>query len=175
VVELRKDWKTANVKNYDALREKQMSILLKIEQALLEDLVEPDKAKVWLAIRKDVSSLLGLDAPSRSLSVSLNMKNMDDMTEGELIQKMMEGLSSEKTQKVYAFIMQMHDEQVNEAEVKKLPKPPETQDEFHARMRQQYPDQFKEAGDPPAKTLVEGVVISPSGEAMRLGHGDGKK
>src|SRR5271154_4455875 len=48
VVELKKDWKTANVKNYDALREKQMGILLKIEQALLEDLVEPEKARVWL-------------------------------------------------------------------------------------------------------------------------------
>src|SRR5580704_13269915 len=99
VVELRKDWKTANIKNYDALREKQMGILLKIEQALLEDLVDPDKAKVWLAIRKDVSSLLGLDAPSRSVSVSLNMKNIDDMSTGELWMNMAEGLSSERQQR----------------------------------------------------------------------------
>jgi hypothetical protein len=184
VVELRKDWKTANVKNYDSLREKQMSILLKIEQALLEDLVEPDKAKVWLAIRKDVSSLLGLDAPSRSLSVSLSMKNMDDMTDGELIQKMLEGLSHEKCQKVYAFILRMHDEQVNEVAVEKAPYDcfaaakkymPESDEARLKNLPEKYPGVFKEAGEPPARTLVEGTVISPSGEAMRLGHGDGKK
>ena len=177
VVELRKDWKTANIKNYDALREKQMGILLKIEQALLEDLVDPDKAKVWLAIRKDVSSLLGLDAPSRSVSVSLNMKNIDDMSTGELWMNMAEGLSSERQQRVVEFIMQMQDEQVGRQTA--LPEPkhrPENESTEDRIKRLCVPENgFVPAGGSPARTLVEGTVISPSGEAMRLGHGDGKK
>jgi hypothetical protein len=177
VVELRKDWKTANIKNYDALREKQMGILLKIEQALLEDLVDPDKAKVWLAIRKDVSSLLGLDAPSRSVSVSLNMKNIDDMSTGELWMNMAEGLSSERQQRVVEFIMQMQDEQVGRQtalpEPKQRPANESTEDRIKRLCDPQYG--FVPAGEPPARTLVEGVVISPSGEEMRPGHGDGKK
>jgi hypothetical protein len=182
VVELRKDWKTANVKNYDALREKQMNILLKIEQALLEDLVEPDKAKVWLAIRKDVSSLLGLDAPSRSVSLSLDMKNVEDMSTGELWMNMAEGLSSERHQRVVEFIMQMQDEQSGhqtdlallEPKSSKRPRNESTGDRLK-RICDAHPEVFIQAGEPPARTLVEGVVISPSGEPMRLGHGDGKE
>jgi hypothetical protein len=173
VVELRKDWKTANIKNYDALREKQMNILLKIEQALLEDLVDPDKAKVWLAIRKDVSSLLGLDAPSRSVSVSLNMKNIDDMSTGELWMNMAEGLSSERQQRVVEFIMQMQDEQVGRQTTLPEPKHRPANESTENRIKRLCDPAygFVPAGEPPARTLVEGTVISPSGKEMRPGHG----
>jgi hypothetical protein len=179
VVELRKDWKTANVKNYDALREKQMGILLKIEQALLEDLVEPDKAKVWLAIRKDVSSLLGLDAPSRSVHVSLDMP-IEDMSTGELWQNMAEGLSSERQRSVVEFILRMQEEQNGVQTDIVLPEPQsrrplnESTSDRIKRLHAAHPEVFIKAGEPPARAMVEGVVISPSGEPMRLGHGDGK-
>jgi hypothetical protein len=177
VVELRKDWKTANVKNYDALREKQMGILLKIEQALLEDLVEPDKAKVWLAIRKDVSSLLGLDAPSRSVHMNLDMP-IEDMTTGQLWENMAKGLSSERQQMVVEFILKMHEEETGVQMA--LPEPKsrrpsnESEGDRIKRICEAHPEVFTKAGEPPAKTLVKGVVISPNGESMRLGHGDGK-
>jgi len=50
-------------------------VLERIEQAIVEGVVPPDVANAWRAVRADISRLLGLDAPSKSLSVKVDAES----------------------------------------------------------------------------------------------------
>lgn len=56
---------------FEEYRKAQLAVLERIEQAIIEGMIEPDVANAWRAVRADISKLLGLDAASKSVHVSV--------------------------------------------------------------------------------------------------------
>jgi hypothetical protein len=61
-----------NSKTYLQLKQEQDVILRRMEELLITEQVEPEVAREWRAIRKDISELWGLDAPTKNISASVN-------------------------------------------------------------------------------------------------------
>ena len=82
LAELTQPVEMQNAEAREALRDRQRRILELIESSLIEGRVEPEIAREWRAIRKDISSLLALDEPSRSVSTRININAADPTTMG---------------------------------------------------------------------------------------------
>jgi len=61
-----------NSETYLQLKQEQDTILRRMEELLITEQVDPEVAREWRAIRKDIGALWGLDAPSKSISASVN-------------------------------------------------------------------------------------------------------
>jgi hypothetical protein len=148
-------------------------VLVELDQfkKLASGLEDRHRIRLGLQIMDRWIKLISLGTPQMLL---VGTKNIEDMDSDKILWTLFEPLNQENQRKVMQLMLDLKAEQDNMPKVK-IPSMPETQEQFSERMRRRYPDQFLPAGEPPAKTLVEGVVISPSGEAMRLGHGDGKE
>lgn len=64
---LRERYKTENSKEFEAYRKAQLEVLELIEEGIVEGMIAPDVANSWRQVRSDISKLLGLDAPSKSV------------------------------------------------------------------------------------------------------------
>jgi hypothetical protein len=67
--ELRKTMTESTAQDFEVYRKAQLAILEQIESALLENKVSPEVAREWRQIRGDIATLLGLNAPHRTLSI----------------------------------------------------------------------------------------------------------
>ncbi|HEY4052339.1 MAG TPA: HTH domain-containing protein [Terriglobales bacterium] len=63
---------TANLAEHQQRVEIQEAVLELMEQALLEEKIEPEVANSWRQIRADIADLRGLNAPAKSLSVKVD-------------------------------------------------------------------------------------------------------
>jgi hypothetical protein len=61
-----------NSETYLELKQEQDVILRRMEELLITEQVEPEVAREWRAIRKDISELWGLDAPNKSLHAHID-------------------------------------------------------------------------------------------------------
>jgi predicted transcriptional regulator len=73
--ELRKTMSEETQANFEDYRKAQLAILEQIESALLENKVSPEVAREWRQIRGDIATLLGLNAPHRTLSIKTEIGN----------------------------------------------------------------------------------------------------
>ena len=67
--ELRKTMTETTAQDFEVYRKAQLAVLEQIEDALLENKVSPEVAREWRQIRSDIATLLGLNAPHRTLSI----------------------------------------------------------------------------------------------------------
>jgi len=65
---------------FEDYRKVQLAILESIEDSLLQNKVAPDVAREWRQIRSDIATLLGLNAPHRTLSIKTEIGS--DQTKG---------------------------------------------------------------------------------------------
>lgn len=129
-------------------------------KAVADQMQPAAKVRLGLAIMDRWLKLIDINSPKMLLVGGV--KNPEDMSRGELLDKLMNDLSEEQCGRVFDLIASFH-----HVELEALPTPYSTVIDWEA----------VRAGDPQeplARTLLEGTVISPSGEAMRPGHGDGK-
>jgi hypothetical protein len=60
-----------NSEAFAEYRKAQLAVLELMEESLVTGKASPDVVNAWRGVRGDISKLLGLDAPTKSLSVSL--------------------------------------------------------------------------------------------------------
>src|SRR5579872_3763249 len=133
-------------------------------KALAASLPPIKGARLGLAIMDRWIKLISLGTPQMLLVAT---KNLDDMSTDQIIWNMFQPLNSENQRKVMQLMLDLRAEQDGIPEIKI---PESIQDRIK---RICVPENGFIAGGSPANALVEGVVISPTGEEMRPGHGDG--
>lgn len=89
-----------------AFKKSQYDALIRIESATAEGSIEPEVANALVRVRDSVARLLGLNAPSRSISANVNVTLSNDLLEHS------HGLSDEQLRKVYVFMDSLPREQV---------------------------------------------------------------
>jgi hypothetical protein len=57
-----------------AIKQQQYQVQLRMEQALLEGVLDPATVTAWNKVRESIAKLLGLNAPARSESVNVNVE-----------------------------------------------------------------------------------------------------
>ena len=72
---LRETMQAATAHDYEIYRQCHLAILEQIETSLLENKVTPEVCREWRQIRADIATFAGLNAPSRSVSVSVGVGN----------------------------------------------------------------------------------------------------
>jgi hypothetical protein len=63
-----------NSETYMQLKQEQDTILRRMEELVITEQVDPEIAREWRAIRKDIGELWGLNAPSKSISANINVE-----------------------------------------------------------------------------------------------------
>jgi len=66
-----------NSESYMQLKQEQDTILRRMEEFLLTEQVDPEVAREWRAIRKDISELWGLDAATKSIHANVSGPQLD--------------------------------------------------------------------------------------------------
>jgi hypothetical protein len=91
-----------------AFKKSQYDALMRIESATAEGSIEPEVANTLVRVRDSVARLLGLNAPSKSISASVNVK-LDPATMGMYDRFFHEcgGLTSEQFEQVWQFMRQL--------------------------------------------------------------------
>jgi hypothetical protein len=65
-------FEASNSQAYLQLKQEQDTILRRMEELLVTEQVDPEVAREWRAIRKDISELWGLDAPNKSVTAHID-------------------------------------------------------------------------------------------------------
>jgi hypothetical protein len=98
---LKVEWKQANVEDFEVLRNKQLAILETIEKVNWMGTVPAETIREARMLRKDISSLLGLDAPTKSVSASVSMDEPDWVADFRLAAQ---GLTEEDFPQIWEFM-----------------------------------------------------------------------
>lgn len=72
---LRERFAVGNTEAFEQYRDAQLQVLERIELSIIEGHIPVDVANAWRAVRADISKLLGLDAPSKSVSVKVDAES----------------------------------------------------------------------------------------------------
>jgi DNA-binding CsgD family transcriptional regulator len=70
---LRERYKTESSADFEAYRKAQLEVLELIEEGIVEGMIAPDVGNAWRQVRADISKLLGLDAPSKSVRIDAEL------------------------------------------------------------------------------------------------------
>ena len=95
-------FEASNSQAYLQLKQEQDTILRRMEELLVTEQVEPEVAREWRAIRKDISELWGLDAPSTNISANVNI-NPEHSQEYLLFREACAGLTEDQLHQVHAM------------------------------------------------------------------------
>jgi len=98
---LKVEWQKANVEDFEVLRNRQLAILETIEKVNWMGTVPSDTIREARMIRKDISSLLGLDAATKSVSASITLDEPDWVVE---FRRASQGLSEADYPQIWEFI-----------------------------------------------------------------------
>jgi len=101
-----------NSETYLQLKQEQNTILRCMEELLITEQVDPEVAREWRAIRKDIGELWGLDAPSKSIHAHVNA-DAEKLVQGfyvEFAKRTMKLKHAASWQRLWDFIDSMPDD-----------------------------------------------------------------
>ena len=96
------DFANVNGEAFAEARKQQLSVFELMEKALLEGKASTDVVREWRSIRSEISSLLGLNAPAKSLAVVTNSAEQTGRSFDLL--RHSHGLTDTQLLEVYAFM-----------------------------------------------------------------------
>jgi hypothetical protein len=97
---LRDKCKIGSGPEFEAYRDAQLQVLERIEQSIIEGHIRPDVANAWRAVRQDIANLIGLNAPSKSVSVKVDAESSPLFLK---FKKACAGLADEQLEEVLQF------------------------------------------------------------------------
>ncbi len=69
---------TLDTEGLKAITQQQYQVQLKMEEALLQGVLDPATVIAWNKVRESIAKLLGLNAPSRSIQAHISAKGLPD-------------------------------------------------------------------------------------------------
>jgi hypothetical protein len=70
---LQVQWEQSNQDSWVKMRDEQLTVLRKMEDSLLNQVMTPAEVDTWRKVRKDIADLVGLDAPSKTISARVDV------------------------------------------------------------------------------------------------------
>jgi predicted transcriptional regulator len=104
---LRDQWKSANLEKFGELQHLQLQIFQEMEDLLLNRKIDHKTAMAWWRIRREISSLLGLNEPGRTISLTGSIGHLHKQSDTQLLEGIFDDLEPQEMQKVIDFAAEL--------------------------------------------------------------------